>query len=164
MSHVRYMERTKSYYLSQGYDKPYRWAHFDDAPFAALRKPLAECRVALISTSKISVRTWEDQRSPLEKGEAGNVYSVPVDTPLEDLYSQSKSYDTHATHLEDVNSYFPLTRLRELGDEGRFSSLSPSAYCIYTAYSQRKVREADAPEVLRRCREDGVDAAVLIPL
>ncbi|MDP7546430.1 MAG: hypothetical protein QGF20_03980, partial [Alphaproteobacteria bacterium] len=80
VSHVRYMERTKSYYLSQGYDKPYRWAHFDDAPFAALRKPLAECRVALISTSKISVRTWEDQRSPLEKGEAGNVYSVPVDT------------------------------------------------------------------------------------
>ena len=30
---VRYIDRTRAYYLSQGYDKPYRWAHFDDVPF-----------------------------------------------------------------------------------------------------------------------------------
>ena len=29
--------------------------------------------------------------------------------------------------------------------------------------SQRVTMETDAPELLRRCREDGIDAAVLVP-
>ena len=57
MTHVRYMERTREFYHSQGYEKAYRWAHHDDAPFAPLKKPLAESRLALISTSQIALRT-----------------------------------------------------------------------------------------------------------
>ena len=68
MSHVRYIDKTPDYYLSQGYDKPYRWANFDDVPFTLLNKPLSESRLALVSTSEIALRSWKDQRTPLEKG------------------------------------------------------------------------------------------------
>ena len=27
---IRYMQRTRDWYLALGYDNPYRWAHFDD--------------------------------------------------------------------------------------------------------------------------------------
>ena len=164
MSHVRYMDRTRDYYHAQGYEKAYKWAHHDDAPFTPLKKPLRESRLALISTSQIAVRTWEDQRTPTEKGEVGMVYPIPSDMPVDDLYSQSHSYDRHATTLDDVNAYFPITRLQELQAEGRFGSLGSNAYGVYTGYSQRKTRETDAPQVLERLRQEAVDVALLTPL
>ena len=152
MEHVRYIDKTREYYKAQGYEKPYNWAHFDDVPFTPLKKPLKESRLALVSTSEVAVRTWDDQRTPLEKGETGNVYEIPSDTPAEDIYSQSKSFDRFATTLEDVNAFFPVTRLKELQAEGRFGSLAPTLYGVYNAYSQRKTREVDAQEVLRVLR------------
>jgi hypothetical protein len=164
MTHVRYIDKTREYYLREGYDKPYRWAHFDDAPFTPLKKPLAESRVALISTSEIAQRSAEDQRKWFEKGEMGNVYSIPSDTPLDDLYSQSMSFDKHATSLDDVNAFFPITRLHEMAAAGRIGDVAPNAHALFNAYSQRLTREVDAPEVLDRCRADAVDVALMVPV
>lgn len=164
MTHVRYIDKTREYYRREGYEKPYRWAHFDDAPFAPLAKPLAESRVALISTSEIAQRSADDQRKWFEKDEIGNVYSIPSDTPLDDLYSQSLSFDKYATSLDDVNAYFPITRLHELAAEGRIGGVAPNAHALFNAYSQRRTREVDAPEVLDRCRADGVDVALMVPV
>ena len=44
---VRYMLRTRSYYLGLGYENPYVWAHYIDAPFAPLKKLLSASRLAL---------------------------------------------------------------------------------------------------------------------
>jgi hypothetical protein len=164
MTYVRYIDKTRDYYLREGYDKPYRWAHFEDAPFAALKKPLADSRLALISTSEIARRSDADQRTPLEKGELGNVYTIPSDTPLADLYSHSLSFDKHATSLDDVNAFFPITPLQEKVAEGRIGSLAPNAIALFNAYSQRRTREVDAPEVLALCRADAVDVALLVPV
>jgi hypothetical protein len=164
MTYVRYIDKTRDYYLREGYDKPYRWAHFEDAPFTALKKPLADSRLALISTSEIARRSDADQRTPLEKGELGNVYTIPSDTPLADLYSHSLSFDKHATSLDDVNAFFPITPLQEKVAEGRIGSLAPNAIALFNAYSQRRTREVDAPEVLALCRADAVDVALLVPV
>ncbi len=164
MGYVRYIDKTREYYRREGYEKPYRWAHFEDAPFTPLKKPLAESRLVLISTSEIARHSDSDQRTPLEKGELGNVYSIPSDTPLEDLYSHSLSFDKHATSLDDVNAFFPITRLQEMAAEGRIGSVAPRAIALYNAYSQRRTREVDAPEVLAQCRADAVDVALLVPV
>ena len=37
---VRYIERTRNYYLGLGYEIPYVWAHYLDVPFSHLKKPL----------------------------------------------------------------------------------------------------------------------------
>jgi len=37
-SYVRYIDKTREYYLAQGYETPYRWAHFDEVPFTPLKK------------------------------------------------------------------------------------------------------------------------------
>ena len=165
MDYVKYIDRTRAYYLSQGYQEPYKWAHFEDVPFARLKKPLAQSTVALVSTSDVAVRE-DDNETP--KGDpailVGNVYSIPSDIPSERLYTHQEHYDRAATHLDDVNTYFPITRLHELVAEGKIGKLAARAHGVYTAYSQRKTLTIDAPEVLKRCREDGVDAVVLTPV
>src|SRR6185503_20862465 len=48
---IDYMRRTREYYLKLGYDNPYRWAHYVDAPFTPLKKPLRDSTLALITTA-----------------------------------------------------------------------------------------------------------------
>ena len=162
---VRYIEKTREYYLAEGYEKPYEWAHFDGVPFARLRKPLAGCRVGLVTTSDVAVLSETGER---ERGDAatlvGNVYSIPFDVAPEQLYSRSEHYDRYATTLDDVNAYCPVTRLRELVAERRIGALAAHFQGVYTSYSQRVTMERDAPEVLRRCREGGVDVVLLTPV
>src|ERR1700687_1616477 len=58
--HVRYIDKTRTYYEAEGYGKPYQWAHFDDipfTPFAAVGKPLSECRVGVVTTSDMARRS-----------------------------------------------------------------------------------------------------------
>ena len=165
MDHVRYIDRTRDYYLAEGYDKPYVWSHFEDAPFAPLTKPLSECRVTLVSTSDVTIKPKAGEADdPTHALLAGSVYSIPADTPVDELYSRQEHYDTHATNLDDVNSYFPVTRLHEAAAAGRIASVAQRLHGVYTSYSQRRTSEVDGPEVLRRCREDGVDVAVLTPV
>lgn len=163
--YVRYIDRTREYYLAEGYKTPYKWAHFEDIPFARLRKPLARCRIGLVTTSDIAVRTVSGERESHDaQALVGNVYSIPLDTPIERLYSRNEHYDRHATTLDDVNAYCPVTRLGELAAAGRIESVAPRFHGVYTSYSQRVTMERDAPEVLRRCREDEVDAVLLTPV
>jgi len=165
MDYVRYIDRTRAYYHSQGYKESYRWAHFEDVPFARLQKPLSECTLALVSTSDVALR---DENGGVQNVDpmlmVGNVYSIPSDTPIERLYSRQEHYDRYATHLDDVNSYFPITRLHELAALGKVGRIAARTHGVYTAYSHRKTLTADAPEVLKRCREDGVDAVILTPV
>jgi hypothetical protein len=165
MTHVKYIERTREYYLSQGYDQSYAWAHFDDVPFTPLKKPLAESRITLISTGEIAIRFDPDtEDDPMEETQIGNIYSIPSAIDPDRLYSHSYSYDRFATTLDDLNSFFPVTRLHEAVESGRLGSMAARLHSGHYTYSQRKTLERDAPEVLKRCREDGVDIAVLVPI
>src|SRR5581483_9155061 len=48
---VSYIDKSREYYLAQGFGNPYRWATHDDAPFVRLTRPVADCRVALVTTA-----------------------------------------------------------------------------------------------------------------
>ena len=152
---VAYMERTRRYYEAQGFEKPYRWAHYQSAPFARLPKPLAECVLAVITTAATYNREESDPRY-VDSGSA-------IDPPPR-LFADDLSWDKKATHLDDRGSYLPLEPLREMVEQGRLGALASRFHCVPTEYSQRRTREADAPEILERCREDGADVALLVPL
>lgn len=162
--YVRYIDRTRDYYLGQGYEKPYAWAHNTDAPFTPPAKPLSECRVVIVSTSDIAIHGPDGKRDRSNEFSVGNVYSLPSETPVELLYSRQEHYDQHVTTLDDINVYYPVSRLQELVERGRIGSLAPRFHGVYTGYSQRKTIEVDAPEVLRRCQEDDVDLALMTPV
>ena len=165
MTYVKYIERTRDYYLSQGYDQTYQCAHFDDVPFTTLKKPLAQSRITLISTGEIAIRFDPDSEDdPMEKTQVGNIYSISAAIDPDRLYSHSYAYDRFATNLDDLNSFFPVTRLHEAVEAGRLGGMAARLHSGHYTYSQRKTLERDAPEVLKRCREDGVDITVLVQI
>lgn len=164
MEPVNYIDRIRDYYLGQGYEKPYEWAHFDEVPFTRLEKPLSECCVALVSTSDIAARGHAESEDASGQLFVGNVYSIPAATPVAELYSHQEHYDAYATHLDDIDSFFPITRLHEADAAGRIGRVAKRSHGVYTSYSHRRTTEEDGPEVVKRCHEDGVDAVVLTPV
>jgi len=161
---IPYMQRTREYYLALGY-QPYRWAHFTDAPFTPLRTPLSRARVTLITTAAPFQPEAGDQgpRAPYNaSAKFYQVYSGSVDSKP-DLRISHVGYDRLHTVPEDINAYFPLTRLQETAAAGRIGGLTPRFHGAPTNRSHRVTMETDLPELLHRCREDGADAVVLVP-
>jgi hypothetical protein len=160
-SFVSYIDRTREYYAAQGFATPYAWAHHPDAPFAALAKPLAQSRVVLITTAS----PWREEQ-PVDGVLRGGkqVWSDSVATPPERLFTDHLSWDKEATHTRDVESFVPIRSLLALAAAGRIGSLAPRIHGVPTDYSQRRTLEQDAPAILARCREDGADVALLVPL
>jgi len=162
---ISYMQRTRDWYLALGYDNPYRWAHHEDVPFRRLAKPLAECTVALVTTAA----PYQPNKGPQGPGAPYNaaakffaVYSG--DTAIDhDVRIAHVAIDRRNTTMEDSGTWFPLPRLREAALGGRIGALARRFHGMPTNRSQRHTIEVDAPELLARCREDAVDAAVLVP-
>lgn len=158
---VSYIDRTREYYGAQGYEKPYVWARHTEAVLAPLAKPLAQSRVALITTAS----PWREDK-PVDGVLRGGkqVWSGPTAAPPERLFTDDLSWDKEATHTRDVEAFLPIRRLRELEEQGRIGSLAARFHGVPTDYSQRRTIEQDAPQILARCREDEVDVALLVPL
>jgi hypothetical protein len=162
---IPYMQRTRDYYLALGYGNPYRWAHFADVPFTPLQTPLARARLALITTAAPYQPGLGDQGPGAKYNAAAKFYSVyseATDT-VPDLRISHVGYDRVHTRAEDPNTWLPLARLHEAVKAGRIEALTPRLHGAPTNRSHRVTLETDAPEILRRCREDGADVAVLVP-
>jgi D-proline reductase (dithiol) PrdB len=158
---VSYIDRTRDYYGAQGYAQPYAWARHTGAPFTPLAKPLAACRLGLVTTAS----PWQDQEAVdgVLRG-AKQVYSQPAHPLPEKLNTDDLSWDKESTHTDDVPSFLPLTQLEAFAAEGRIAAAPERFHGVPTDYSQRRTLEKDAPELHRRLREDGADVALLVPL
>jgi hypothetical protein len=162
---IPYMARTRDYYQAIGYETPYRWAHYTGAPFQPLRKPLARSRVAIVTTAAPFDPAKGDQ-GPGAKYNGGakfySVYDGDISKP-HDLRISHIAYDRIHTSADDSGTWFPLSQLQRLAASGRIGEVAPRFFGAPTNRSHRVTIETDAPEILARCRADGVDAAVLVP-
>jgi len=161
---IAYMQRTRDYYSKLGYPA-YRWAHFSDVPFTPLTKPLAQARLALVTTAAPYQPNAGDQGPGAPYNAAAKfytLYSEPSDV-VPDVRISHVGYDRRHTTAEDPNTWLPLRRLQETVKSGRVGALTPRLHGVPTNRSQRVTMEQDAPELLRRCREDGADVALLVP-
>lgn len=162
---IPYLERVRDYYQGLGYGAPYRWAHYAAVPFQPLAKPLAGCRIALITTAAPYQPNKGDQGPGAPYNAAAKFYRVySGDTGVDhDVRISHVAYDRAHTTAEDANSWFPLPQLRRAAIAGRIGGLAPRFHGAPTNRSQRTTLDQDCPELLARCREDGADAAILVP-
>ncbi len=164
---VGYMQRTRDYYLALGYNNPYRWSHFDEVPFTPLKKPLAEARIALITTAAPYQPEAGDQGPNARYNGNAKFYRVYSDSTsteqAPDVRISHVVYDRDHTSAEDPHTWFPLARLQAAAEAGRIGGLTERFHCAPTNRSQRMTTDTDAPELLKRCQEDGADAVILVP-
>jgi D-proline reductase (dithiol) PrdB len=161
---IPYMKRIREYYLALGYGAPYRWAHYAEAPFQPLAKPLAECRVALITTAAPYHPGKGDQGPGAPYNAAAKFYTVySGDSAADhDLRISHVGIDRVHTTAEDSNTWFPLPQLRHCARQARIGEVAPRFHGAPTNRSHRATLERDCPELLARCQSDRVDAAVLV--
>jgi D-proline reductase (dithiol) PrdB len=162
---IPYLERIRDYYLALGYETPYRWAHYADVPFTRLAKPLAQCRVAIVTTAAAYQSDKGDQGPGAPYNAAAKFYSVySGDTgSMPDLRISHVAIDRKHTWADDIGAYFPLDALRDAVAKGRVGSVAPRFHGTPTNRSHRVTLDVDCPELLFRCRADGADAALLVP-
>ena len=162
---VPYLHRIRTYYQALGYGAAYEWAHFADVPFSPLAKPLAGCRVALITTAAPFNPQAGDQGPGAPYNAKAKFYAVySGDTALDhDLRISHVAIDRDHTRADDPGSYFPLPALRRLAAKGRIASVAPRFHGAPTHRSHRATIQVDAPEIVARCLADAVDVAILVP-
>lgn len=162
---IPYRERIASYYGELGYGAPYQWAHYASVPFHPLGKPLAEARVALITTAAPYQPGKGDQGPQAPYNAAAKFYQVYSGDSAKDhdLRISHVAIDRAHTTAEDPGTYFPLAALRQCAVRGLIGSLAPRFHGLPTNRSHRVTLEVDCPEIVARCKQDDVDAAILVP-
>ena len=155
---VEYMARTRAYYRALGYPSDYRWATHDRTPFTPLAKPLAEARIALLTTS-YPPGDWNDDNPPKKE-----VWSGPIAGAPDGLYNMNLAWDKESTHTRDRETYLPILAMQALAEAGVIGGLTERFHGAPTEYSHRQTNLHDAPAILDRVVADHADAALLVPL
>jgi len=133
-------------------------------PWTPLRKPLAACTVALVTTAGVHVRT-DPPFDMVDKDGDPSFRAIARDTPLKQLCITHDYYD-HRDADKDLNIVLPLTRLDELARDQVIGGVAAFHYSfmghIDGPHVSRLLSET-APEVARRLKREQVDAVVLTP-
>ena len=138
-------------------------------PWTPVSRPLAESRVALLSTAGLSMKgdppfDMEFERQNPLKGD-GSWRRLREDATADTIDANHLHIDTG--YIErDLNVALPLDRLRELVAEGAVGSSAPTHYSImgFQGNDSRKLVEQSAPEIAQHMRNEGVDLALLAPV
>jgi hypothetical protein len=161
---IPYLQRVRTYYEALGYGAPYRWAHYSSVPFHPLAKTLTQSRLTIITTAAPFQPDKGDQGPGAPYNSAAKFFTVySGDTAADhDLRISHVAIDRKHTSADDIGSYFPLAELRRQAADGRIGAVASRFHGLPTNRSHRATLEADCPEIVRRCKEDAVDAAILV--
>jgi D-proline reductase (dithiol) PrdB len=145
--------------------KAYPWRRIDPVPWTPLRRPLAESRVALVTSAGFVLPGQEPFDDEIRGGDT-SFREIPNDAEVAALIEthRSQSFD-HTGIRTDPNLAFPLDRLRELAASGRIGSLNHRHLSFMGSITApgRLLRDS-APEAARRLAADGVEVALLVPV
>lgn len=149
----------------RAYLKAYRWRRIKPVPWTHLEKPLAECRLALLSSAGFVLRDQQPFDKTVRGGDV-TFREIPSDSDVSDLVDthRSDSFD-HTGLSRDPNVAFPFDRVRELAEEGRVASLARNHMSFMGSITApgRLVRDT-APKVASALVRDSVDVALLVPV
>ena len=150
---------------------------YEDGPFVAMSRPLADARLGLVASSGhfvegndpkpfgVESMTQEEAMSRILEflRTAPQLTTIPSDTPAGRLRVRHGGYDVRGAQ-KDPNVVFPLDRLRELQAEGRFRELAQHAYSFVGATAQTRLLKECGPDWVERIKQDRIDAVLLVPV
>jgi D-proline reductase (dithiol) PrdB len=150
--------------LTARWVKTQQLADYGPPPWSPLTKPVAQCRVALVTTA--GVHRKEDTPFDMEDKQGDPTYRIiPRDVRQEALCITHDYYD-HRDADKDFNIVLPLNRLQELARERIVGTVAPFHYSfmghIDGPHVSRLLTDT-APSVARRLKREQVDAVVLTP-
>ena len=139
----------------------FEYTIFSDTPVTPLLKPLHDCKLALLTTGGLHLKTDPPFNTRHKEGDC-SYRMLPGDMEHKDILVSHGSYD-HKFINEDINCVFPIDRMREYVKKGTIKSLSEEHYSFMGhIYVTDKLLE-NARKVGKRLKKLGVDIALLTP-
>ena len=145
--------------------KTYQWRKVDPVPWAPLGKPLAQCKLALVSSAGFVMPDQPPFDESIKGGDP-SFREIPSGVDVKTLVEthRSESFD-HAGLRQDPNIGFPIDRVRELAASGRIGSVNHRHLsCMGSITAPGRLMRDTAPPAVRLLVQDQVDAALLVPV
>ena len=131
---------------------------FTTTPFVS-GPPLAERKVALVSSAAL-IRRGD---MPFHFG-SPEARLLPADAPLTDLLVSHVSINfDRSGYQRDINTVYPIERLRELVDDGVIGGLATTHYTVMGA-TDPTTMEQSADQISGQLRQERIDAVLLSPV
>jgi D-proline reductase (dithiol) PrdB len=130
----------------------------DTAPWTPLRRPLAEARLALVTTAGLHLRGDR----PFTGGDP-TFRTIPATASGGEIIQSHASIGFDRSGIQqDLNIVFPIDRMRELTDQREIGSLGPRFFSFMGAQrTYDRLLDETGPAVAQLLREDGVDVVFL---
>ena len=145
--------------------KAYPWRRIDPVPWTPLRRPLADSKLALVSSAGF-VMPDQEPFDGSRRGGDPSFREIPSDADPSILVDshRSQTFD-HSGMQRDANLAFPLDRARELVASGRIASLARHHLSFMGGITAPgRLTKQTAPAAVSRLVADGVDVALLVPV
>ena len=131
---------------------------FDTRPFVSGPK-LSKRRVAMVSSAALFRRG----EAPFPPGSA-EYRALPADLPAGEILMSHVSINfDRAGWQRDINTAYPIDRLRELAAEGVIGAVAETHYSVMGSTDPRAMA-ASADAMAARMHAEGVDAVLLSPV
>ena len=142
---------------------------YDSIPWAPFSRPLAEAKVALLSTAGISMKGYAPFDMEMERR-----HPMRGDPSFRRLRADATSETIEANHLHidtgyierDLNVALPLDRLRELVEQGVVGSMADTHYSTmgFQGNDSSQLMNETAPAIGAAMKSEEVDLAILAPV
>ncbi len=153
------LENAKSY-IRKKYP-PFEYTVSDNPKVTPLAKPLNECKLALVTTGGLHLKTDIPFDTKFIEGDC-SYRILPNNVKHEDIMVTHESYN-HEFINEDLNCVFPIDRMREFVQEGKIKSLSEEHYSFMGHIYETGPLIENSKKIGERLKELGVDIAFLTP-
>jgi D-proline reductase (dithiol) PrdB len=130
----------------------------DTAPWTPLQRPLSEARLALVTTAGLHVRGDH----PFTGGDQ-TFRTIPAAASAGEIIQSHASIGFDRSGLQqDLNTVFPVDRMRELTEQREIGSLGPRFFSFMGAQrAYDRLLNDTGPAVAQLLHEDGVDVVFL---
>jgi len=144
--------------------KTYPWPTFATTPWTPLVKPLAESRIGVVTTGGLYRAGVDDAFDGHAPAGDWSFRAIPAEVPIQKLAIAHEHF-AHEVAETDMNTIFPLDRLRELQAAGTVKGLADVHYSIM-GYCPRAadLAESTAPAIAAGLLDAGADVALVIPV
>ena len=139
----------------------FEYTVLNDTPITPLNKPLKDCKLALLTTGGLHLKSDTPFDTKHLEGDC-SFRILPGAVRHEDITITHESYD-HKFINADLNCVFPLDRMKESVNEGKIKSLSEEHYSFMGHIYVTGPLLENSRKAGKRLKELGVDIAFLTP-
>lgn len=140
------------------------WESGEETPWTKVSKPLAECKVAMVTTSGIH----HDNQTPfdMQDSDGDPTYREIDGSTIMQGYTITHDYYDHTDAEKDLNIIFPLERLNELQQENVIGEIARRHYSFMGHIDGKHIATLvgkPTQHVIKKLKQEAVDVVLLTP-